>query len=104
MKRILKTCFVLFFVLYILLPIFTNIILSFSNVWQWPDLLPNEMTLRHYENILSQKSILKAIIDTVIVGGSVIGLNYRLVIPCAYALSRFSGPYKSFLIILIILP
>jgi len=104
MKKIIKYLFISFFLVYILFPIFTNVLLSFSNYWQWPDILPEELTLDHFVTVLNQKHFFKALFNTIIIGLFVIVLDYILVIPSAYALSRLKSKYKTIIITVIILP
>lgn len=104
MKKIIKYIFISSFIVYIIFPIITNLILSFSNVWQWPNILPDKVTLKHYINIFNQRNFFKALLNTTIIGITVIFLNYILVIPSAYGVSRLSSKYKPFIITIIILP
>lgn len=104
MKKIIKYIFISSFIVYIIFPIITNLILSFSNVWQWPNIFPNKITLKHYNNIFNQRNFLKAILSTTTIGIMVILLNYILVIPSAYGVSRLKSKYKAIIITIIILP
>lgn len=104
MKRIIKYVFLVSFIFYIIFPVLTNLILSFSNVWQWPNILPTEVTLTHYKRVFNQGNLLKAILNTTFIGFTVILFNYLLVIPSAYGVSRLKSKYKPVIITLIILP
>ncbi len=104
MKKIIKYTFLISFIFYIIFPMITNLILSFSNVWQWPNILPTELTIKHYVNVFSQGHLIKAIFNTFLIGFIVIIFNYILAIPSAYGLSRLKSRYKPVLITSIILP
>lgn len=104
MKKIIKFAFILTFISYIIFPIITNLILSFSTVWQWPDILPNHLTFIHYQKVLNQRNFWRGFSNTIFIGLMVMLLNYLLALPSAYALSRLKSKYKPLLITLIILP
>jgi putative spermidine/putrescine transport system permease protein len=104
MKKIIKYILLISFIFYIIFPIITNLILSFSNVWQWPSILPSELTIKHYAAVFNQGHLLKAIFNTSLIGFTVIIFNYFLAIPSAYALSRLNSKYKPIIITSIILP
>lgn len=104
MKKIIKYVFIASFVLYLILPILTNLIISFSNVWQWPNILPENFTTNHYKVVISNVSFWKALITTFIVAVSVVFLNYIIAMPAAYVLSRGNYKHKNLLIGFILMP
>lgn len=104
MKKILKYILISSFGLYIVLPLLTNLILSFSNLWKWPVLLPQNFTLLHYKKIMMNIEFWKAMYKTLVIGGAVICGNLLLAFPAAYGFSRFSIPKKNRVLLFILLP
>jgi len=104
MKRIIKFLFIITFISYIVFPIITNLILSLSNLWQWPDILPSHITFVHYQKVFNQRNFWKSILNTLHIALMVMLFNYILAMPSAYALSRLNSKYKPILMTLIILP
>lgn len=104
MKKIFRYIFVVSFILYLILPIFTNIIISISNVWQWPNILPDVFTMHHYRIILMDMYFWKALVTTFIVAICVVILNYIIATPAAYILSRYDYQMKNLIIGFILVP
>lgn len=104
MKKIFRYIFICSFMLYLILPIITNIIVSISNVWQWPNILPDHLTMNHYQVILFDVYFWKALVTTFIVAISVVLLNFIIAIPAAYVLSRYDYQLKNLIIGFILIP
>ena len=104
MKKILKYIFLTSLIIYIILPILTNIILSISGIWQWPNLMPRNITYNHFKEVLSQTNFFKSLFNTIIIGIFTTLFNYILAIPSSYYLAKLKSKYKYLLIGFIILP
>lgn len=104
MKKLIKRLIILFFIIYIVFPIVTNVILSFSNVWKWPNILPNTFSLEHYEKAIKSSNVIVAIKNTVYIGVLVMIGNFVLAMPSAYTLSRMESKYKIFIVGFILIP
>lgn len=104
MKKILKYIFLTSLIIYIILPILTNLILSISGVWQWPNIMPRKITLKYYKEVLKQTNFLKSLFNTIIIGIFTTFFNYILAIPSSYYLAKLKSKYKYMIIGFIILP
>jgi putative spermidine/putrescine transport system permease protein len=82
-------------ILFIVLPLLMPIIFSFSTIWQ--GILPKGFTFEWYLEFLKKPKTSSALMISLIVAFSAIGLNILICVPAAFTLNRMRGRWSKIL-------
>lgn len=74
--------------LVILVPMLVVVTWSFSNVWRYPSVLPQQMGLKFWEATLARKDVWSALTTSIILASVVTLLSAIICLPAAYAFAR----------------
>lgn len=88
----------------ILLPILIVILWSFTSSWPWPRVLPQEFSLRGYELIFSQFSIIRILLSSIVLSLTVTILTLLICVPAARAMALYDFKGKKLVELLILMP
>lgn len=95
----------IFFIILLFLPIIPLLAWSVSDGWTWPDLFPNEITLKGFQYVLSPLSgSFHALMNTWLIAGLTALINIVIAIPAADAIARYDYKGKRWIEIFLILP
>jgi putative spermidine/putrescine transport system permease protein len=72
--------------------------------WKWPEPYPTQFNFRAWQIVVNDPNIIVSLKTTIIVGVSVVILNFFLAFPAAFALSRFDFKGKALLEAILFMP
>lgn len=97
--------FLIIFVIIIFLPFIPLFLTSISFSFRWPEIVPSKLSLRALEYVfVNNEATYEALINTFIIGISVISLDLILAVPAAYALIRYEFKGKLLIKAILISP
>lgn len=83
----------------ILLPMLVVVIWSFSNVWRYPSILPQQMGLKYWQMTLARADVWSALVTSITLAGTVTLLSALICLPAAYAFARMTFPGRNLLFV-----
>ena len=91
--------FVLFMVVFILGPLLWLAIHAFAGTWTYPNLLPDEWTLRYWGSVFTDQALGTAVQNSLATAPLVVVFSAMICLPAAYAFARYNFfARKTFLI------
>ncbi|WP_394236853.1 ABC transporter permease [Niallia oryzisoli] len=102
-KRMLIWFFLIGMSLFIILPLISLILWSFTKLWPWPELLPKVWSLDSWSYLFSPSGrAFEALTNSMVIAGITVLLNILLGFPAAKTLSQrqFSGKGMVFILLL----
>ncbi|MEO6944116.1 MAG: ABC transporter permease subunit [Lacisediminihabitans sp.] len=82
--------FIVFMVIFILGPLLWLAIHAFAGSWTYPNLLPNEWTLRYWGSVFSDQSLGTAVQNSLLTAPIVVVVSAIICLPAAYAFARYN--------------
>ncbi|MCY9695261.1 ABC transporter permease [Paenibacillus alginolyticus] len=95
-RKIVEFIILVVFVIFFLGPLLNLAILAFTGKWTYPDILPDEWSLKWWTFVLQQEDIAKSIGLSFMIASIVTALSIVLCIPAAYAFARIRFPLSRF--------
>lgn len=89
--------FAVILTLVILVPMLVVITWSFSNVWRYPSILPQQMGLKYWQMTLARADVWSALVTSVTLATTVTLLSALICLPAAYAFARMNFPGRNIL-------
>lgn len=86
------------------IPIVFLLVQSVAFGWRWPDIVPDQFSLRGWRAVFRDPNIAAALQTSVVIGASVVGLNLLLAYPAGKALAWYSFRGKSLIESFLLLP
>ncbi len=83
--------------LVILVPMLIVVTWSFSNVWRYPSLLPQQVGLKFWELTLARVDVWSALLTSIELATVVTALSALICLPAAYAFARLDFPGRNIL-------
>jgi putative spermidine/putrescine transport system permease protein len=74
--------------LVILVPMLVVVTWSFSNVWRYPSILPQQMGLKFWQQTLARADVWNALVTSITLASVVTLLSAAICLPAAYAFAR----------------
>ena len=97
--RILIGLFVVFMVVFILGPLLWLAIHAFAGTWTYPNLLPDQWTLRYWGSVFTDQALGTAVQNSLVTAPLVVVCSAVICLPAAYAFARYNFfARKTFLI------
>jgi putative spermidine/putrescine transport system permease protein len=91
--------FILFMVVFILGPLLWLAIHAFAGTWTYPNLLPDEWTLRYWGSVFTDQALGTAVQNSLVTAPLVVVFSAMICLPAAYAFARYNFfARKTFLI------
>lgn len=91
--------FILFMVVFILGPLLWLAIHAFAGTWTYPNLLPDEWTLRYWGSVFTDQALGTAVQNSLVTAPLVVVCSAMICLPAAYAFARYNFfARKTFLI------
>jgi len=83
--------------LVILVPMLIVVTWSFSNVWRYPSLVPQQVGLKFWELTLARADVWSALLTSIELATVVTALSALICLPAAYAFARLDFPGRNIL-------
>jgi putative spermidine/putrescine transport system permease protein len=91
--------FILFMVVFILGPLLWLAIHAFAGTWTYPNLLPDQWTLRYWGSVFTDQALGTAVQNSLVTAPLVVVFSAMICLPAAYAFARYNFfARKTFLI------
>lgn len=87
--KILIGLFVVFMVLFILGPLLWLAVHAFAKSWTYPNLWPNDWTLRWWQTVFSDPALGAAVQNSLVISPIVVLFSAIVCLPAAYAFARY---------------
>jgi putative spermidine/putrescine transport system permease protein len=98
-SKTLIALFILFMVVFILGPLLWLAIHAFAGTWTYPNLLPDEWTLRYWGSVFTDQALGTAVQNSLVTAPLVVVFSAMICLPAAYAFARYNFfARKTFLI------
>ncbi|CAI6085761.1 ABC transporter permease [Cohnella sp. JJ-181] len=93
-RKIVEFVLLAAFILFFAGPLLNLVVLAFSGQWAYPDLLPNQWSLRWWRFVFQQDDVVQSIGLSFLIASIVTVLSIVICIPAAYAFARLRFPFK----------
>lgn len=104
-QRLRQGLFLIFMLLVILIPLLVIFLLAIGQQWQYPKLLPGELSVRYYvEQMTQNQELLSSLKASLLLALGTIGLTLVIAYPTAIALAYYEFPGRSLINVLVYLP
>jgi putative spermidine/putrescine transport system permease protein len=98
-SKIFINIFIIFMAIFILGPLVWLASRAFVTSWTFPNLLPDGFTLKWWQTVIGDTSLLKAIRNSLIISPIVVILSSIICLPAAYAFARYEFFGRRFFLI-----
>jgi putative spermidine/putrescine transport system permease protein len=103
LRMSLRAAFVVAAAVFILAPLSSLVIWSFTRRWSWPHPFPQEMGFFYWQKVL-EGDLFRALQSGFLIAVIVTVLTLALTVPLAYLLARYPVPLKPLILLVFLLP
>jgi putative spermidine/putrescine transport system permease protein len=103
LRMSLRTALVVVAAFFILAPLSSLVIWSFTRRWSWPHPFPQEMGFFYWQKVL-EGDLFRALQSGFLIAVIVTVLTLALTVPLAYLLARYPVPLKPLILLVFLLP
>jgi|SRR5690554_2506136 len=102
---VLRTIGIVLIGLIICGPLAGTLLWSFAEKWYWPNVFPQEIGVKYWQNALSgQSQVMESLGISITIAVIVVLAATLISVPAGYALARYNLPWKRILLVLFLMP